>query len=43
MNMKKIKWVNYDNAMQKLKYDSNKTALWELNERLKNRRKNAKI
>ena len=39
----KMEWVNYNNAMKKLKYDSNKTALWELNERLKNRRKNAKI
>lgn len=33
----KMEWLNYDNAMQKLKYDSNKTALWELNERLKRR------
>lgn len=39
----KMEWVNYNNAMKKLKYDSNKTALWEVNERLKNRRKNAKI
>ena len=30
------KWVNYIEAMEMLKYDSNKTALWELNERLKN-------
>ena len=34
----KMEWVNYNNAMKKLKYDSNKTALWELNARLKNRR-----
>lgn len=31
---KEYKWVDYDEAMEKLKYDSNKTALWELNERL---------
>lgn len=40
----KMEWANFKNAMKKLKYDSNKTALWELNVRLKNRRKqNAKI
>ncbi len=27
-------WVDYKTAMQKLKWDSNKTALWELNQRL---------
>ena len=29
------KWVGYANAMTMLKWDSNKNALWELNERLK--------
>ena len=33
---KEYKWVEYNEAMKKLKYDSNKTALWELNERIKN-------
>ncbi len=28
------RWCNYDEAMELLKFDSNKTALWELNERL---------
>ena len=32
---KEYKWVEYDEEIKKLKYDSNKTALWELNERLK--------
>ncbi len=31
---KDYKWVSYDEAIKFLKYDSNKTALWELNERL---------
>ena len=31
---KEYKWVEYNEAMEKLRYDSNKTALWELNERL---------
>ena len=31
---KEYKWVEYDEAVEKLKYDSNKTALWELNEKL---------
>ena len=31
---KKYRWVEYDEALKKLKYDSNKTALWELNEKL---------
>ena len=31
-----FKWLKYDKAMDILTYDSNKTALWELNERLKN-------
>lgn len=29
------KWVNYKQANESLKYDSNKSALWELNEKLK--------
>ena len=33
---KEYKWVEYDEAMKKLKYDRDKTALWELNERIKN-------
>ncbi len=28
-------WVDYDTAMQKLRYDSNKVALWELDNKLK--------
>lgn len=32
---KEYKWAEYDEAMEMLRYDSNKTALWELNERLK--------
>lgn len=32
---KKIEWLRYENAMKKLEFDSNKTALWELNEKLK--------
>ena len=28
-------WVNYDKALELLEYDSNKTALWELIQRLK--------
>ena len=32
---KMMQWMNYDEAVSKLKYDSNKTALWELNERMK--------
>lgn len=35
----KYEWVSYDEAIQRLKWDSNKTALWELNQKLK-RRKN---
>ncbi len=30
-----MQWCNYEEAMSKLEYDSNKTALWELNEKLK--------
>ena len=32
------KWLSYDEAKKLLKYDSNKSALWELNEKL-NRKK----
>lgn len=39
----KYKWVTYEEAMSKLKWDSNRTALWELNHRLtKNKLKNTK-
>ena len=31
---KEYKWVSFDEAIKLLKYDSNKTALYELNERL---------
>ncbi|MCK4250238.1 NUDIX domain-containing protein [candidate division WOR-3 bacterium] len=31
---RKYQWVNYEEAMKMLKWDSNKNALWELNERL---------
>ncbi len=30
-----LRWVPYDQAFGLLKWDSNRTALWELNERLK--------
>ena len=33
---KSFKFIDYDNATKKLKYDSNRTALYELNERIKN-------
>lgn len=29
------KWCNFETATDAVKYDSNKTALWELNERIK--------
>lgn len=32
------KWFTYDEAMKKLKWDSNKTALWELNYRIQNKK-----
>lgn len=32
------KWFTYDEAMKKLKWDSNKTALWELNHRIQNKK-----
>ena len=31
---KTMQWMHYNEAISKLKYDSNKTALWELNERI---------
>ena len=34
---KDYKWMLYDEAINCLEYDSNKTALWELNCRLKNK------
>lgn len=33
---KQYEWLTYDKAYEKLKFDSNKTALWELNQRLLN-------
>lgn len=32
---KEVIWVKYDEAISNLKFDSNKTALWELNEKMK--------
>ncbi len=29
-----VMWVNYDEAVKHLKYDNNKTALWELRQRI---------
>jgi len=31
---KEYKWVTYEEAIKMLKWDSNKTAIWELNQRL---------
>jgi dATP pyrophosphohydrolase len=31
---KEYKWVSYSEAFEMLKYDSNRTALWELKTRL---------
>jgi len=31
-----FEWLSYDEAVKRLKYDSNKSALWELDYRLKN-------
>jgi dATP pyrophosphohydrolase len=31
-----FQWLSYDEAISKLKYDSNKSAIWELDYRLKN-------
>ena len=28
-------WVDYETAMKRLRYDSNKTALWELDNKIK--------
>lgn len=33
---KQYEWFTFDEAYKKLKFDSNKTALWELNQRLLN-------
>lgn len=33
-----FRWLNYEEAKKLLKYDSDKTALWELNERLKRKK-----
>ncbi len=35
---KAMEWMTYEEAMIKLKFDSNKTALWELNEKLKRKK-----
>lgn len=32
---KEFEWLGYEEAIKKLEYDSNKTALWELNEKIK--------
>lgn len=32
----KMEWLNYEDAIKKLRWDSNKNALWELNYRLNN-------
>ena len=32
----KMEWLNYEDAIKKLRWDSNKKALWELNYRLDN-------
>ncbi|MEC8990461.1 MAG: hypothetical protein VX656_04385 [Candidatus Latescibacterota bacterium] len=29
-----VRWLNFDDAHQLAKYDGNKTALWELDQRL---------
>ena len=34
----KYEWVTFDEAYKKLKWDSNKTAIWELNQRIKRRK-----
>ena len=33
---KRYEWLTFDEAYEKLQFDSNKTALWELNQRLLN-------
>jgi dihydroneopterin triphosphate diphosphatase len=35
---REVRWVVYDQAMRLLRCDSNKTALWELNQRLTRRK-----
>lgn len=37
------KWVGYEEALIELKWDSNKTALWELNERINNQNTKRKL
>ena len=32
-----MEWLNFEEANNKLKWDSNKNALWELNYRLNNK------
>lgn len=34
----KYRWVDYHTALQLLKFDSNKTALWELDQKIKQKR-----
>lgn len=34
--MSLMKWCSYDDANKLLEWDSNRVALWELNQRLKN-------
>lgn len=36
---KEYKWVEYDEAFKLFKWDSNRNALWELNERIKRKTK----
>ena len=33
---KQYEWFTFDEAYEKLQFDSNKTSLWELNQRLLN-------
>lgn len=33
-----MEWLNYEEAIKKLKWDSNKNALWELNYKLNNQK-----
>ena len=32
---REFEWADYNTALQKLRYDSNKTALWELDQKIK--------
>ena len=34
----KMEWLNYEEAIKKLKWDSNKNALWELNYKINNQK-----